>query len=438
MTSHELQQIKRLQRELHTLTEVAKTLTYPLPFNELLQAIMDKIIGALIPAEIGVVMLMDSTNGLFRPAAAFGYNLDILRKIGLRQGESITGKVYNLEKIQLLASADEVAQAMDDISPANRKILALSLGSDALPLCTVASPITVGDQKYGVLVLETLSGQELFKPEDLPFVQTLADLIAFAIDRERLRTKADAIREAEESERVRSELMATLSHELRLPLTAIKGYASALLLEEIEWSAEKQDDFLHQIEQECDNMQVILTDILDSSLTDVKQLSIEPQPLRLGKMIRELAEDMQRRTNKHNLIVDLPPDFPIINADPQWTRQIIRNILDNAIKYSPTGGLIVIRGEIREADIVVSISDQGIGISPEDLIPLFEKYQRINTRGSYQIPGMGLGLPIARTLVEAHGGRIWAESKIAQGTTLSFSLPYKEEMNETKAERQYV
>jgi len=101
----------------------------------------------------------------------------------------------------------------------------------------------------------------------------------------------------------------------------------------------------------------------------------------------------------------------------------MRNVLDNAIKYSPDGGLIVIQGEVRPKDIVVSIADQGVGISPEDLIPLFEKYFRVKAPTGYHVAGTGLGLPVARAIVEAHGGRIWAESKAGQGTTLYFSLP---------------
>lgn len=418
------QRILRLAREQHSLTEVAKTLTSPLPLFDLLQAIMDKIIGVLEPAEVGAVMLWDQPSGLFRPAAAFGYELAILKEIGLRAGESITGKVFEARITQLLDTPQLVEEAMADMRPANRKILAQSLGIDKLPRCTVAAPIEVGENRYGALVLETLQGPTQFTKEDIPFVGTLADLIALALDRARLSSKADSIREAREAERLRSELMATLSHELRLPLTAIKGYASALLLDEIEWSEEKQTDFLQQIEAECDNMGIILTDILDSSLVNVEQLAIELQPIRLGRVARDVSEEIQRRTDQHNLMVDFPSEFPIVEADLHWIRQVFRNVLDNAIKYSPKGGLIVIHGEVRKTDVVVSVADQGIGISPEDLIPLFEKYHRLTSSNTMSVPGMGLGLPIARIIIEAHNGRIWAESKVGQGTTLSFSIPF--------------
>jgi K+-sensing histidine kinase KdpD len=413
----------RLTREFHALAEVAKSITAALELPELLNAILDRIIDVLEPAEIGAVMLWDQSAGLFRPAASFGYDMYILGKIGLRAGESITGKAYDIGKAQLLATPAEVAKAMQDMRQANRAVMAEALGSEQLPICSLAAPIFTGENKFGVLVLETLQGPARFTPADLPFVQTLADLIALAIDRARLEAKADAVRAARETERLRSELMATLSHELRLPLTAIKGYVSALLLEEVHWDQEKQNEFLEHIDEECDHMQVMLTDILDSSLIDVDQLTIEPQPLRIERTAREVCAETQRRTSLHHLIVDLPSDFPIVHADPHWIKQVFRNILDNAIKYSPDGGLIVVRGEQRASDVVISIADQGIGISPEDLIPLFEKYFRVKSPNGLRIPGTGLGLPIARTIVEAHGGRIWAESKIGQGTTLSFSLP---------------
>ena len=122
-------------------------------------------------------------------------------------------------------------------------------------------------------------------------------------------------------------------------------------------------------------------------------------------------------------MVDFPADFPIVEADPRRIRQVLLNIIDNAIKYSPEGGLIVIRGEVRPTDVVVSIADQGVGISPEDLIPLFDKYFRVKSPTGYHVPGTGLGLPVARAIVETHGGRIWANSSIGEGTTLYFSIP---------------
>jgi K+-sensing histidine kinase KdpD len=417
------QKAERLARELNALTEVAKTLVSPLELPKLLEAVLDKISGVLEPAEAGAIMLWDQSSGLFRPGAAFGYDPDIIEEAGLRAGESITGKVYDQGKAILLSTAEEVATAMSDMRPANRNVMARALNTERTPICTLAAPIAVGHQKFGVLVLEILEGPRTFSQEDLPFVQIIADLIALAIERARLAARADAVHAAREADHLRSELMATLSHELRMPLTAIKGYATALLLDEVVWAPDKQRDFLQMIEDECDHMEVMLTDILDSSLIEVDRLKLEFQTVCIAEVAQEIAAEMKRRTKLHNLIVDFPSDFPLVQADAHWIRQVFRNILDNAIKYSPAGGLIILHGEVRPSDIVISISDQGIGISPEDLIPLFEKYFRAKSPAGLKVPGTGLGLPIARTIVEAHGGRIWAESKVGQGTTLSFSLP---------------
>ena len=415
--------LELLTRERHALIEIAKTLTAPLDLPALLAAAMDKIANVIEPAEVGALMLWDESAGVFRPEATFGYDPAPMRDMGLRAGESITGKVYDEGVARLLADPSEVAADMVDMREANRAAMARALGSDALPRSAVAAPLRVGEHRFGVLVLETLHGPAEFSESDLPFVQTLADLIALSIDRVRLEEEADAIRDAQQADRLRSEVMATLSHELRTPLAAIKGYATALLLDEVAWPDDKRREFLRLIDEECDNLQTMISDILDSSLIDVGQLAIEHQPLRLERLAREIASDMQRRTDQHRLVVDFSAGFPIVDADPRRVKQVMRNILDNAVKYSPDGGLIVLRGEARARDVVVSIADQGVGISPEDLIPLFEKYFRVKAPTGYHVPGTGLGLPVARAIIEAHGGRIWAESRVGQGTTLYFSLP---------------
>jgi K+-sensing histidine kinase KdpD len=416
-------QTNRLKRELKALTEVSKTLTAPLELPDLLNSVMLKIEGVLEPAEAGVIMLWDQSSGLFRAVASFGFDQSILKQMGLRAGESITGKVFDAEQDSLLCSPAEIAAMMADMRPANQQVFSKALGEDKKPICIVASPIVVNSEKYGVLVFETFEKKTPFKPADLPFVHTLADLIALAIDRVRLEGKADVIRQAREAEHMRSAIMATLSHELRLPLTAIKGYTTALLMDELEWSDEKRNSFLRQMDDECDNMQSMIQDMLDTSILDADQFILEFQPVRLQNLVLQIISEVQQRTAQHRFITEFSPNFPILNVDIRWIKQVFRNIFDNAIKYSPEGGLIFIRVNERLTDAVISVADQGVGIAPEDLIPIFEKYFRGKTPAGYHVPGTGLGLPITRAIIEAHGGKIWVESILDQGTTVFFSLP---------------
>lgn len=412
-------------RELHALIEVAKALTVHLELSELLETVMDRIDEILDPAEFGIILLWDPIEALFRPKASCGKGLrdpQILYKMEMQEDESITGKVYSGGEAHFWSTPGEVAEAQADMHPANRAKMMQAFGS-VKPKSVLAVPLCAGTHKYGVLILGTLQGTANFSDDDVPFVQTLADLIALAIDRNRLESETTAIEASKQADWLRAEAMATLSHELRTPLAAIKGYSTAMLMEEIDWPVEKRREFLSLIDEECENLQTMLNDILDSSIIDVGQMSLELQPVRLKHLAREVAEEMQRRTEIHQLVVDFHNNFPIVDADVLRIKQVIRNIIDNSIKYSPSGGLIVIRGEVREKDVAVSISDQGVGISPEDLIPLFNKYFRVKSPTGYHVPGTGLGLPVARAIVEAHGGHIWAESKVGEGTSLYFSIP---------------
>jgi signal transduction histidine kinase len=143
----------------------------------------------------------------------------------------------------------------------------------------------------------------------------------------------------------------------------------------------------------------------------------------LLQLSRAVIDEIARRTDKHRFVLDFPEDFPIVDADPDRIAQVLRNLLDNAVKYSPDGRLVVLRGESRGNEVVVSVADQGVGISPEHLNRLFEKFFRVDSGLRRHVVGSGLGLPICRTIVEAHGGQIWAESKVGQGSTFYFTLP---------------
>jgi len=414
---------QRAVDELKALTKVAAALVSPKELPELLQGVMQSIIEALKQADIGTIMLWDEPGSCFRPISAYGLNPGLLDEIKLQAGESITGKVFNSNQACLFSTSREVSEAMSDINPHSRQVMIRAAGTDAIPQSVIAAPISVADQKFGVLILESIQTDNPFSRRDIPFIQSLADLIALAVERSRLEIRNGLDRESQRVDHLRTEMLGTLSHELRLPLATIRGYATALLLEEVTWSETKKLEFLRQIENACNDMDGMLKGILDSSLIAADQLELEYQPLRLQHVANEIAGEIQYRSPAHHAVVDFPSDFPLISADLHWIRQVFRNLIDNAIKYSPNGGLIVIRGEVRSNDVVVNISDQGVGISPEHLIPLFEKYFRVRNAATMHISGTGLGLPITREIVQAHAGHIWVDSRIDEGTTISFSLP---------------
>ena len=214
-----------------------------------------------------------------------------------------------------------------------------------------------------------------------------------------------------------------LAHEMRTPLTSIKGYATALLMEEASFSPETQREFLQMIDEECEALQALIRDILESSSIDAGLLTLEPRLVMLPHLTKTVVDDTARHAPRHHCLVDFPAHFPTVSADVERIVQVLRNLLENAVKYSPQGGLIVVRGEVQEDEIVVSVADQGLGIAPEHLNRLFEKFFRVRSPSGARVVGSGLGLPIARAIVERHGGRIWAQSQPGQGSTFSFTLP---------------
>jgi len=415
--------------QVDILAEVSKILITSADLPQLLEAVINKITEVLVSADFGVILLWRPFEQVFRPRAAGGSDFcswQALRQLELQEDESIIGKVHREGFARILRSPADITAIMADMRPANRTALAQAFGCVDLALKSAAAiPLRTDEHKLGVLMLGTLHKPSSFSENDVPFIQILADLIALTIDRSLLEAEAIAIREEKQTDRFKAEAMATLSHELRISLAAIKGYSTALLLDEISWTKDKQREFLTLIDEECENLETMINDILDSSLIDAGQLLITLQPVRLERLAHEVVSEMQYRSDVHRLVIDFPPRFPIVDADPIRVRQVLRNIIDNAVKYSPKGGLVIIHGEVRPADVIISISDQGVGISPEDLIPLFDKYFRVKSPAGYHVPGTGLGLPVVRAVVEAHGGRVWAESKTGEGTTLYFSIPFQ-------------
>lgn len=373
--------------------------------------------------QAGTIFLWEPSSGLLRPQAVIGYDASIFRDLALSAGESLAGRVFEDGSLQVCNSRESAGKVMREMRAANRALRSRSLGGDRTPTCAIAAPIAMGENTFGVIALESFEDENVFSEQKAAFVQAITDLVALGVERARLAARAESYRLDRTMQRLQVEIYETISHQLGMPLTAIKGYATALLLDDVEWSLEKRQEFLQLIEDECDQMEAQLASLLNSTLVDLSQLTFDLHVLRLASVAQEAVAEMERRSDKHQLIVDFPADFPTVQADRHWILQVFRNLLDNAIKYSPQGGLVVVRAEARRSDVLISISDQGSGILPENLVSLFDKYVRAVQPEGTQIPGMGLGLPIARMIVEAHGGHIWAQSRTGQGTTVSFTLP---------------
>ncbi len=221
-----------------------------------------------------------------------------------------------------------------------------------------------------------------------------------------------------------SEMLAGLSHDLRTPLACIKGYVTTLLRDDVAWDPQTQKEFLNIIVEETDYIESLINNLLDSSTLSWKgEIELKKEPISLLQIAQKVLRDQSYRKKNHEFIVMFPEGFPIVKADLTRIEQVLRNLVDNAVKYSNENTQIVIKGELAPEEVIVSVADQGIGIGDEHLNQLFEKFFRVNSNLQEHQKGMGLGLPLARQIIINHGGRIWAKSKLNQGTTLFFTLP---------------
>jgi two-component system phosphate regulon sensor histidine kinase PhoR len=224
--------------------------------------------------------------------------------------------------------------------------------------------------------------------------------------------------------------VANVSHELRTPLTSIKGYAETLL-----GGALKEDvafQFVEVINRHADRLTKIVEDLLTLSKIESKEFSLKLEPLSLHELIGGALEIIKEEAGKKG--VSLSCNEPLSSlftfGDRKSIEQVFTNLLDNAIKYGREGGNIKI--SVREnttAEIQVSIQDNGIGIPKEDLPRIFERFYRVDKGRSKELGGTGLGLSIVKHIVQAHGGKVWAESQIGKGSTFYFTLPKQAKMN---------
>jgi len=414
--------VERDQR-LFTISELAKISVTEHATETMLHRLLACLVETFRAAEAGVLLLYDPADERLAVQAAHGYDLAKLQEIRIAPGEARCGQAFQTGEPELYSTPEAIATAMANMTPAN-----LDAVSDATiglnePYSAVCIPLISGEAKVGVFMLENLHDAYSFTRADLPFLQTVADLVALSVEGARLRESFQSAQALSEANRLKAELISTLAHEMRTPLTSIKGYSTALLMEEVTFDPETQREFLQFIDEECDVLQTLIHDLLESSIIDAGLLRLEPQPVQLPRLAKNVVDDIARRTEIHRFLLDFPERFPILDADPDRVVQVLRNLLDNAVKYSPEGGLIVVRGEVHEDEVVISVADQGVGLTPEHLNRLFEKFFRAKSSLGRHVVGSGLGLPISRTIVESHGGRIWAESQVGQGTTLFFALP---------------
>jgi PAS domain S-box-containing protein len=225
-----------------------------------------------------------------------------------------------------------------------------------------------------------------------------------------------------EAEELKSTFVSVVSHELKTPVALIKGYVSTLRREDASWDREIVKDSLEVIEEEADRLTELIENLLDASRLQAGALSINLADVNLVTLAQRIAERFRTQSSTHTIVVNFQPQFPLILADEDRLAQVLSNLVSNAMKYSPEGGEIRIAGQVRPEQVILCVSDQGPGIDARDIPHVFDRFYRAS-EASRKTKGAGLGLYLARAVIEAHRGRIWVDPLPDHGARICFSLP---------------
>jgi two-component system sensor histidine kinase KdpD len=282
--------------------------------------------------------------------------------------------------------------------------------------------LRIGQRVLGVLRVTQRSLQEPLTAEEQERLQTIAAQVVLVIERARLAEEASQARAQAASERIKATLFSSVSHDLRTPLTVIKGAVTNLLDDSVAWEPSAQRDLLRAVNDETDRLNRLVGNLLDMSRIESGALQATRSWQDLGELAADVVGRMRLRLADHPLTVDIPADLPLVQISYTQIDQVLTNLLDNAVKYTPSGSALLLQARAEPDTNTNTLRDHGQGISPSMSLRIFEKFVRLADPERHA-DGSGLGLAICKGIVEAHGGRIWVDNPTGGGAQFTFTLP---------------
>ena len=396
--------------QLARLVEISVTLNSKLELESLLEYILDTA-AELLNCEAASILLYDSKKERLWFAAATGSSPKELAEISVPLDSSIAGTIFQTNEPLIINDVEKESRHYTDVSDQTQHQVSSLLGV----------PMRIKDQKVGVL--EAINRRSAnFTFADSKLLSIVASQAAVAINNARLvQELQEANAELSETDEMKTRFMAVASHELRTPLGIIMGYATFLKEEAQGDLSEHASNVLSAALE----LRALVEDMTNMNLIYTGKRDIKPAPIPLQDILHIAYDEVVSTAEAKNdhLILDMPDEPVIIKMDGKM-KLVFGNILNNAVRFTPEPGKILIRLTTTEDEALVEISDNGIGIPPDKLTRIFEQFYQVEDHMTRRYGGLGLGLAIARVLVDLHGGRIWAESEgEGKGSTFKVVLP---------------
>jgi signal transduction histidine kinase len=405
----ELHRVQLSNRRLTILDEVGRTLGRIQDLQILLPRALARL-ASFMNVETGFITLFSREGG--EPRVASRQNLD-------------EAAIRSLFAAGLPRQIDEIQEFVVGEEADGKYGRALKALDNQGFYDFLAAPLRIGDEYIGTLYLFTKPGHH-FRKSDVILLKSLTTQLSIAIKNVLF---TQDLREANEElmhlDQLKSDFLATMSHELRTPLTSIIGYSDMLLSGMTGEVSEKQKGFLRSILNSGETLLHLINDILDLTKIEAGKLELTREPVDLRSALISVLSVVKPRANDKNLRIStfLPRDLAPLHADPAKLGQIMMNLLSNAIKYTPDGGAISVEARPRGTTIEIRVVDTGIGIAPEDLERIFERFTQVDSSATRSQGGTGLGLAITKDLIELHGGTVSVQSQLGKGSSFIFSIP---------------
>jgi two-component system sensor histidine kinase KdpD len=306
------------------------------------------------------------------------------------------------------------------------------LGTDTLPgASALYLPLIGSTGPIGVVAVRPKDTSVLLDPDQLHLLESLANQVALAIERTRLSEEAQQAHVRMETERMRNAILSSVSHDLRTPLATITGAASSLLDERNPLNPHDRLELSRSIYREADRLDRLLRNLLDMMRIEAGAVQLNKEWHPIDEIVGAALLRMEERLRNHRVTTAFPPDLPMVQIDGVLLEQVVVNLLENSGKYAPPGSSIELSASAGERELLVEVADRGQGIPLGDEVRIFDKFYRAKPARE---GGVGLGLTICRGIIEAHGGRIWAENRSGGGAVFRFSIPLSEEQPSVASE----
>ena len=423
--ARELADVRTRLSELSALFQVSTTLNLQLRLGVILEVIVRRVVATL-KAQQASVMIYNSESGLLETRASYGLESEFARDATKKMGEGIAGWVAEHREPVLLGPQAPNLQFGQHYKSGRQISSALSL------------PLKVGERCVGVLNVNRINHPEQFNEHHRDILRMFAEHVGAVIDRaetlERIGSRARQLeadnQKLSELNRLKDVFLSTASHELKTPLTSVIGYAEILDENQERMPAEQARDFIRRLRGEAERLMGLIEDILDLSRLESGKLVLHPAPLPINVVAHEAVETSLAMAEKHRvqLAEDYGEDMPLLSLDDVKMRQVLVNLIGNAVKFSPEGGQVTVR-TVHEPQVVrVEVCDSGPGIQPEESSRIFELFGQ----GTRRKGGLGIGLHLVKRITEMHGGCVGVNSVAGHGSTFWVCLPLQGEQPATE------